>query len=63
MRTMTVDEYILEKLNERLQARGENVRLVAERPRPEKHSRPRLVEDDNNVVSFAPKGGEPTMQF
>jgi hypothetical protein len=51
MRTMTVDEYILEKLNERLQARGENVRLVAERPRPE-------IVRDNNVVSFGSKGGE-----
>jgi hypothetical protein len=54
MQTLTVDEYILEKLNERLAARGENVRLVAERPRP------RAVEGDDNVVSFSSaKGDEP----
>jgi hypothetical protein len=52
MRVMTVNDYLLEVVNERLRARGEDVQLVWERPRP------RAVEDDN-VVSFAPKGGEP----
>ncbi len=48
MRTVTVDEYILEQLNKRLAARGENVRIVSERPRPE------AVKD--NVVKLKPEG-------
>jgi hypothetical protein len=50
MRTLTLKEFVLEEFNRRLEAKGRDVRIVAER------ARPRAVEDDN-VVSFnSPKG-------
>ena len=35
MRTMTIKDYVLEELNRMLEAEGRDVRIVAERPRPE----------------------------
>jgi hypothetical protein len=48
MRTMTIKEYVLEQLNERLAKEGKNVRIVSERPKP------RLVADEGKVVELRP---------
>jgi hypothetical protein len=49
---MTLKEFVLEEFNRRLEVRGSDVRVVAERPRP------RAVEDDHNVVRLGSKGDE-----
>ena len=34
MRTLTIHEYVLEELNKMLAAKGRDVRIVSERPKP-----------------------------
>jgi hypothetical protein len=48
---MTIKDYVLEELNRTLAAEGKDVRIVAERPRPE-------IVRDNNVVSLSQRGSE-----
>jgi hypothetical protein len=45
-RTVTLSEYLLQILNERARARGEDVELVYERPRP------RIAARDGEVVNL-----------
>ena len=51
-RTVTLSEYLLQILNERARARGEDIELVYEYPKP------RLVASNENVVNLADRERE-----
>jgi hypothetical protein len=48
-RVLTVKDYLLEELNRRARARGEDVELVFQLPPP---TQPQLATRDGNVVEF-----------